>query len=72
MKADEVHIDHKSQSLITQKLKMNQYTFTSKHRLSLYIAMAVGLLSMIFTWLNDDVYHTRFWTNLLHTILYSL
>ncbi len=34
--------------------------------------MAVGLLSMIFTWLNDDVYHTRFWTNLLHNSVFFM
>ncbi|MEZ4909915.1 MAG: hypothetical protein R2774_03530 [Saprospiraceae bacterium] len=49
---------------------MNQYIFSSKTRMYLYIAMAVGLISMIFTWINDDAYHTRFWTNLLHNSVF--
>lgn len=49
---------------------MNQYTFTSKHKNYLIGAMVLGLLCMILTWIGDDAYHTRFWTNFLHNSVF--
>lgn len=45
---------------------MNQYTFASSHRNFLFGAMGIGIVCMIITWMGDDAYHTRFWTNFLH------
>lgn len=49
---------------------MNQYTFSSNHRNWLLGAIGIGIISMILTWLSDDAYHTRFWTNFLHNASY--
>ncbi len=45
---------------------MNQYTFSSNHRNFLLGAIGIGVLSMVLTWISDDAYHSRFWTNFLH------
>lgn len=49
---------------------MNQYTFTSNHRNWLLGAIFIGIISMVLTWISDDPYHTRFWTNFLHNASY--
>jgi hypothetical protein len=51
---------------------MNQYIFTTKQRNVLFGAMAVGVISMALTWLNDDALHTRFWSNFLHNSVFFL
>lgn len=51
---------------------MNQFIFTSKQRNTLFIAMGIGLISMILTWLGDDANHTRFWSNFLHNSVFFL
>jgi hypothetical protein len=49
---------------------MNQYTFASSHRNILFGAMGIGVISMILTWMGDDAFHTRFWTNFLHNSVF--
>lgn len=44
---------------------MNQYVFTDRARMTCYTLMAIGVISLIITWLVDDAYHTRFWSNIL-------
>ena len=51
---------------------MNQYIFTTKQRNVLFGAMAIGVISMALTWLNDDAFHTRFWSNFLHNSVFFL
>ena len=51
---------------------MNQYTMKSSHRNLLLGAMGIGLVCMILTWMSDDAYHTRFWTNFLHNTVFFL
>lgn len=51
---------------------MNQFIFTSKQRNVLIGAMIIGLISMALTWLNDDAFHTRFWSNFLHNSVFFL
>lgn len=51
---------------------MNQFIFTSKQRNVLIGAMIIGLVSMALTWLNDDAFHTRFWSNFLHNSVFFL
>ncbi len=49
---------------------MNQYTLSSGHRNVLLGAIAIGIVSMILTWMGDDAFHTRFWTNFLHNSVF--
>lgn len=49
---------------------MNQYTFTSSHRNVLLGAIGLGIVCLILTWIGDDAYHTRFWTNFLHNSVF--
>lgn len=49
---------------------MDQFTITSKQKSVLLGFMGVGLLCMIITFLTDDMYHTRFWTNFLHNSVF--
>ena len=56
---------------------MNQYTLTASHRNVLFGAMGLGIVCLILTWIGDDAYHTRFWTNFLHnsvffTMIYAM
>jgi len=51
---------------------MNQFIFTSKQRNTLFAAMAIGVISMILTWIGDDAHHTRFWSNFLHNSVFFL
>jgi hypothetical protein len=48
----------------------NQFIFESKHKNLLLSFMALGLLSMVITFLNDDEFHTRFWSNFLHNTVF--
>ncbi len=43
-----------------------QFTFQSKTKTKLLATMGVGVLCLVLTFLGDDKYHTRFWTNFLH------
>ncbi|TXB62963.1 hypothetical protein [Phaeodactylibacter luteus] len=49
---------------------MDQFTITSKQRNVLFGFMGLGLLCMIITFLGDDMFHTRFWTNFLHNSVF--
>ena len=49
---------------------MNQFKFEGAQK-SLFLGMmAVGVVSMVLTFLGDDALHTRFWTNYLHNTVY--
>jgi hypothetical protein len=49
---------------------MDQYIFTNKHRNVLLGAIALGVVCLAMTWMGDDAYHTRFWTNFLHNYVF--
>ncbi len=50
---------------------MNQLTFTSKQKRTFFIMMAIGVVSMILTYVLDGQYnHLRFWTNYLHNAVF--
>ena len=49
---------------------MNQYTFTCGHRNVLFGAIGIGIVCLILTWIGDDAYHTRFWSNFLHNSVF--
>jgi len=51
---------------------MDQFKFEGGQR-TLFLGMiAVGVISMILTFLGDDMFHTRFWTNYLHNTVFFL
>ena len=45
---------------------MNQFVFEGKQKNVLFGFMGLGLVCLLLTWFQDDLYHTRFWTNFLH------
>ncbi len=47
-----------------------QFVFESKTKRLLIGGMALGVLSLLFIYMNDDEYHTRFWTNWLQNSVY--
>lgn len=49
---------------------MNQFTLEAKHKTVLIGFMVLGLLCMVGTFLVDDAYHTRFWSNYLHNTVF--
>ena len=49
---------------------MNQFRFERGLRMTLLIMMAIGLVSLIITYLGDDGSHTRFWSNILQNSVY--
>jgi hypothetical protein len=51
---------------------MNQFTFDSRFKTVLWAFMALGLLCLAITFLTDDAFHTRFWTNYLHNTVFFL
>jgi len=44
---------------------MNTFTFQTSQRNFCYALIAIGLLSMGLTFIGDDAYHSRFWSNFL-------
>ncbi|HRI58786.1 MAG TPA: hypothetical protein PK228_03660 [Saprospiraceae bacterium] len=51
-------------------LTNTQFVFEGKTKRVLFGGMALGLLCLVLTFINDDEYHTRFWTNILHNSVY--
>ena len=51
-------------------LNNTQFVFEGKLKRNLIIGMAVGAVCLVLTALNDDEYHTRFWTNYLHNAVF--
>src|SRR6185369_4860640 len=49
---------------------MNQFTFDKRQRTLFGVMMLIGIISMIITWMGDDAYHTRFWSNMLHNSVF--
>ena len=49
---------------------MNNYTFEGKLKSTLIGFMAIGVVSMLITFMGDDALHTRFWSNFLHNSLF--
>jgi len=47
-----------------------QFVFDSKLKRNLIIGMAIGALSLIWSAIGDDAFHTRFWTNYLHNAVF--
>ena len=51
-------------------LNNTQFVFEGKTKRVLFGGMALGVLCLVLTFINDDEYHTRFWTNILHNSVY--
>lgn len=45
---------------------MNQFTFTAREKSVLGGAIGLGVLCLVLTYLFDDAFHSRFWSNYLH------
>lgn len=51
-------------------LTNTQFKFESRTRSVLIGGMVLGVLCLVLSFIHDDEYHTRFWTNFLHNSLY--
>jgi hypothetical protein len=49
---------------------MNQFTFEDKEKKVLIAGMAIGVISLILTFISDDQFHSRFWSNFLHNSVF--
>ncbi|MEO5907049.1 MAG: hypothetical protein ABIQ11_09995, partial [Saprospiraceae bacterium] len=49
---------------------MNQFIFESRQKTILGIMMLIGVISLVITFMGDDQFHTRFWSNVLHNSVY--
>ncbi len=49
---------------------MDQFVFDSKKRWVLGGGVILGVLCLLLTYLGDDQFHTRFWTNFLHNSVF--
>jgi hypothetical protein len=47
-----------------------QYVFEGKQKRLLIVGMALGLVCLVLNYINDDEFHTRFWTNFLHNAVF--
>jgi hypothetical protein len=47
-----------------------QFVFENKTKRLLIGGMALGVVCLAYIFMNDDAYHTRFWTNWLHNSVY--
>ena len=48
----------------------NSFVFDSKTRTVLLIGMAIGVVGLLTSFIGDDEFHTRFWTNFLHNSVF--
>jgi len=49
---------------------MNQFVFTSRERMTFFIMMGVGALSLAWAFFVGDDFHARFWSNYLHNAVF--
>lgn len=49
---------------------MQQYIFSGRQKTILSALMGLGVLCLVLTYVNDDQFHTRFWTNFLHNSVF--
>lgn len=47
-----------------------QFVFTSGLKKWLIAGMVLGILCLGLTWFNDDEFHSRFWSNILHNAVF--
>ena len=51
---------------------MKQFVFTGREKTVLFAGMGLGVLCLLLTFLFDDVYHSRTWSNYLQNTAYFL
>lgn len=51
-------------------LTNTQFVFDSKTKSVLIGGMVLGALCLLLTFIGDDEFHTRFWTNYLHNTVF--
>jgi len=49
---------------------MNHFTFARGLKMTCLVLMAIGVLSLVITYIGDDAYHSRFWSNILHNSVF--
>ncbi len=49
---------------------MNQFIFESRQKTLLGVMMLIGIISLAITYMGDDQFHTRFWSNVLHNSVF--
>ncbi len=49
---------------------MNQFTFEDKQKKVLIAGMIIGVISLVVTYISDDQFHSRFWSNFLHNSVF--
>lgn len=49
---------------------MTKYIVPNKQRVLLLAGIALGVVSLILTWMGDDAHHSRFWSNFLHNSVF--
>jgi hypothetical protein len=49
---------------------MNQFKFEGKLKTTFLIMMLIGVISMVMTFIGDDEFHSRFWSNFLHNSVF--
>jgi hypothetical protein len=49
---------------------MNQFIFEKRQKTLFGIMMLIGLISLVITFMGDDQWHTRFWSNVLHNSVF--
>ncbi len=49
---------------------MNQFIFETRQKTLFGIMMLIGVISMLITFIGDDQWHTRFWSNFLHNSVF--
>ena len=49
---------------------MNQFIFEKRQKTLFGVMMLIGVISLVITFMGDDQYHTRFWSNVLHNSVF--
>jgi hypothetical protein len=49
---------------------MNQFIFEKRQKTLFGVLMLIGVISLVITYMGDDEYHTRFWSNILHNSVF--
>lgn len=49
---------------------MNQFVFEKQQKSTFIGMMILGVICMVLTFVGDDAFHTRFWSNFLHNSVY--
>jgi len=49
---------------------MNKFIFETRQKTLFGIMMLIGIISLVITYMGDDQWHTRFWSNILHNSVF--